>query len=223
MNMIGNIVSLVPVIQEMKAFPSPCPSAMPQRSRRNEIIDDLREARDINYELYQGMRDKFIDQVLFGNLPDSPGLYFFLQKAQNTPSFFYIGKSGSKNNQQKFVRERLRKHFITFDYFFFALAFPENIEQYYKECLTFCASGKYSKHLKTYKRQFEAFKLVPFDQIAWIGNESLAIDEIDELETQFIAEFDPPANGSKRQRMELTRSTNLFTMANKFLMRMIEV
>jgi hypothetical protein len=195
--MKGNIVSVESFLQRIRNFDSPNREALPQRSQRDIIIDSLRQARDVNSNLYLSAKDNFIDDRLFKNYPDIPGIYFFLKLENSVYNFFYIGISGTIDGQLEYLRERLRKHMITFDYFFYTLAFPNNYQTYYDDCIRFYGSGIYKGKMKTYKRQFEAIDKVKFNYIAWIGGSDFDIKTWDAVESHFITTYKPPANGSK--------------------------
>ncbi len=199
--MEGNIVSVESFLQNIRAFDSPNREALPQRSQR-DIVDSLRHARDINSAMYFKQKDHFIQNELFKNYPDTPGIYFFLRAENEKVDFFYIGISGTVDEQAAFLKERLRKHMITFDYFFYTLAFPNNYQIYYDDCIQFYGSGIYKGKMKTYVRQFSAIAQVGFNYIAWIGDSAFNPTMCKAIESHFIAIDTPPANGDieKQQR-----------------------
>lgn len=193
----GNIASISPILESIREFDSSNKEALPQRSNRDIEYDSQRDARDANGKSYSTLKDEFINNFLFNGQSDCSGIYFFLNRTTTAFNPFYIGISGTRKSQGRFLKQRFADHLRTFDYFFFSLAFPENIDLYFNDCIRFYASGKYKGKMKTYVRQFKALKEVKFDHIAWVSESSYSNIDWDEIENYFVSIYKPKANGSK--------------------------
>jgi hypothetical protein len=216
--MTGNVSPMASMIDQIRKMQSSNRELLPQRS--GVPVSDASQ-RTENGALYLKLKDQFIDELLFRGLDDVPGIYFFVKAGKLKQPFFYIGKSGSGNGQAAFVRERLRKHLLTFDYFIYGLAFPHNVETYYADCLRFYAEGKYSNNLKTYQRQFKAFRELGFSHVAWVGDQQFSIKEVDQLETYFVSKHKPPANGAKLNAKPSAENAQLYPKAETFLLDLL--
>jgi hypothetical protein len=217
-NIIYKVASISPLINSIKSMTSPNPSRLPQRSNF-KYVDQFQVTRQINRNLYSALKDNFIDKYLFESSKDTQGLYFFYKLLADGPKFFYIGISGTRNGQATYLKERLRKHLITFDYFIYALAFPENYDEYLSDCTGFYTEGKYKSKKETYTRQFTALKLAPFDSIAWIGSDEFSPQLLSVLESHFIYSYKPPANGNKINKIPPSIHESEYAEINEFMLK----
>ena len=183
--------SIEPFLEEIRTFDSPNPEVLPQRSNF-DLRDQYFQFRQINRVIYAKRRDEFVEKHL--NLSPSSelsGLYFFFDNVTKKYPFFYIGKADN-------LFKRLTKHFLTFDYFFYSLAFPKNYSKYYSDCIRFYAEGRYEKNKILYQRQFEKFKLLPFNKIGWIAESGFKdVRLLKMVEDNSIFFLKPAANGTK--------------------------
>ena len=128
-----------------------------------------------------------------------PGVYFFFDLQNRTPSFYYIGISGTMKHQTQALRERLDKHLLVRDFVFYALAFPEHAQTYFDDVIRFYVQGKYPKKIKQYRREFDGLEHAPPTHVAWVSRDSYSYTDRDGIETHLIREFDPPANQNKKK------------------------
>jgi hypothetical protein len=216
MQITGNITPINYFIDGIRNINSLDPSVLPQRS--GEKIDDKYEIRLHNKALYEKLKDDYLDNFIFKNHSDIPGIYFFNElNEKNTPRYYYIGISGTRQNQIRTLKERLRKHLLTLDHTFYCIAFPNKCEEYYNDYIKIYASGKYGYMRKTYDRQFSALKKVRYNHITWIGSIDYNYSLLDPIETHFIVNYQPPANFSKRNVVPDNDYVGKYFEANKYL------
>ncbi|MGA2623767.1 MAG: GIY-YIG nuclease family protein [Bacteroidota bacterium] len=188
----------------MRNVSSPNPEALPQRSNL-DCKDDDSESRVTNGRMYAEQKDDFVQSELrLGADSEYAGLYFFFDRNNKNNPFFYIGKADN-------LYQRITKHFLTFDYLFYASAFPHNCDRYYSECMKFYAEGKYAKNGTIYERQFNAFKVTPFKEIGWIcatDFNNAALLRI--VESSTISFYKPLANGTKGSMKRNQISAKIF-------------
>ena len=196
--------SIEPFLQVIKNIGSHNPEALPQRSNFNNR-DNEYENRITNAELYAQRKDYFVQSELCLNADSEySGLYFFFVRDNENYPFFYLGKADN-------LYERLTKHFLTFDPFFYASAFPHNHDRYYSDCIRIYAEGVYPKLRKRYERQFAAFKITPFKEIGWISDPRLKDAELLKLvESNAIFLYKPQANGTKGSMKGNRNSAEIF-------------
>jgi hypothetical protein len=188
----------------IRSFESPDPTALPQRSNFG-LADLTSAARGRNRDSYKACKDEFVSNHLISpSERELAGLYFFFNRETAQFPFFYIGKADN-------LFRRVTKHFLTFDYFFYALAFPGNLEKYRTDCMRFYAEGRYSDKRATYERQFRAFELSPFNEIGWISVPELADPMLlKAVEDDSIFFYKPLANGTKGKMHNDANSLTLF-------------
>src|SRR5260221_8915769 len=123
-------------LEIIRHIKSPNAEALPQRS--NLYVKDADfESRMINKDAYAQLKDAFVeDKLRLSEDSTYPGIYFFFDSNNAAQMLFYVGKAD-------ILFKRLTKHFLTFDYFFYASAFPHNLSQYYFDCMRFYADGTY--------------------------------------------------------------------------------
>jgi len=216
----SNITSLEPFLEGICAFNSAHPEALPQRSNFH-IVDNLRPSRDLNRTSYQQLKKWFLKELIFSGKPNKPGIYFFFNFKNSEPKFYYIGISGTKKNQIQALQDRIGKHLLTKDFIFYALAFPQNEDDYYKDAIRFYKEGRYSTHEEEYRRQFEALKKVRPTYLAWISYENYSFVERDGIETHFIVEFRPPANEQKKNAVPNVLYREQYELIKEYLFKKI--
>jgi len=183
--------NIEPFFQAIRQVHSDNPEALPQRSNFNTKDADF-PSRITNAAKYAQLKDHFVQTELCLSPDDQyPGLYFFFDRDNANHTFFYLGKADD-------LYKRITKHFLTFDPFFYASAFPHNLDKYYSDCIRIYAEGIYAKQRKLYDRQFAAYKLSPFRQIGWISTPSLLdADLLKLVESNAIFFYKPLANGTR--------------------------
>jgi len=216
----SNIFSLEPFLEGIRAFKSAHPEALPQRSNF-DIVDALRPSRDLNRTSYQRLKKGFLEEQIFSGKSNKPGIYFFFELKMEKPDFYYIGISGTKQNQTQALKDRIGKHLLTKDFIFYALAFSQNEDDYYKETTHFYAEGGYPSHEDEYRRQFDGLKKVRPTYLAWISCENYSLVERDGIETHFIAEFSPPANKQKKKAVPNVRYREQYELIKEYLFKRI--
>ncbi len=198
-------------LEVIKGIPSPIPEALPQRSNFG-YRDADHASREINEKSYRQHKDDFVETHLKLSRDSTyPGLYFFFDANNRSRKFFYIGKAD-------ILFKRLTKHFLTFDYFFYASAFPHRFGQYYSDCLKFYADGMYAANRSLYERQFNAFRLAPFKEIGWISTPQFKdASLLKTVEDNAIFEYKPLANGTPGSTKGGEISANLFRAVKQIL------
>ncbi|GEM_PF-5414825 len=207
--MDGNIVSLKQFVNGIKESQSYDPQALPLRPKGSypDWVDQ-EEARNYNKSNYRKLRNEYSCE-LFGTKGDSAGLYFICSSHKDNP-FYYIGLS-------KNLIDRVDKHLLTKDYYFFMLAFPNNKTKYYNEAKRFYFEDgqKYDGKYDEFERQYRALeKASGINSIAWVSNSLYNSDDWERLESFFVTTYQPPGNGTKLN--ENLTSSGFAPYRNKF-------
>jgi len=216
----GKMVAIDGFIKGIRLIQSSHPEALPLRSQYS-FDDPYRSEREKNRSQYNLLKDKLIDEKLFINEQDQEGIYFFIEKKDGHVNYYYIGISGTRAHQKNALRERLRKHLLTFDYIFYSIAYPESNDTYLKECLACYGSGKYKKYANTYKHQFHALTESGITHILWISSSLLDYTLWDHVETYFVSKYKPGANQKKLNKKPPNEHVRIYNQVESTALRII--
>lgn len=198
----SNVISIGPFVESVRSTPSPEPSVLPLRTKGTypPWVTNV-PRRKQNAKLYSSLKSKLMRTELLA--PAESGLYFFFKMEKEKAAFYYIGIADS-------IKRRLGEHLTRLDYIFYSIAFPHQAETYFKEVMEFYGEGLYPDHKEEYERQFQCYKSMSFESIAWLSNHELDYSDWDELETFYISMHQPCVNIDKKDATPNERFRPLF-------------
>jgi hypothetical protein len=213
---IGNIVDTQDFIYSIRNIKSSDLTILPLRKKSSKPFPDwvqnqeIRLHNETEYKKYK--RSLFKD--IFRKPPAYCGIYFLFINGNANQNYYYIGMAEP-------LERRLREHLTRLDFIFYSIAFPENIDIYYKESMRFYGDGLYGKYKDEYHRQFEGLKVSGINNIAWISSSAFSYSEWDNIETYFISKYQPYVNIAKKNDVPNQRYSKLYNETEDYLKRKI--